>query len=293
MSVKQPSVFYRKISEQNPVLSIEQQYSLIRTMRDSSLSDEKRKEAREKLILSNIGLAIGPATSRRFNGFSDDAIQDGLVALIESIDIADPESVNGALSTYARIRVNWKLKRTRQEMPLIRIKERTVESLTRVMEYEKQHITPSTGEEPTENQIIRSFLIRNPQHKQDPQYLNWIRESLRIRPNLLRRPISLDKQFSKETDDTIAGTIPTRYDEDPSQPTEKKELHELLRDLLPDDREYRILTRFYGIGKKRQVGREIGKTFGISKERVRQIKDLALEKLRTPEALEILEPYLS
>lgn len=102
---------------------------------------------------------------------------------------------------------------------------------------------------------------------------------------MVREPTSLDLPVGKDGDATLGDLIETTDAVNPQEAVEtsdlQKSINEALADLPP--REQRILRMRFGVGGTSEHPlEEIGKVFGVTRERIRQIEAKALEKLRHP-----------
>lgn len=225
--------------------------------------------AREHLGRANTRLVVSIAKRYRGSGVSfSDLIQNGNIGLMRAVDRYDHRTGN-RFSTYA----TWWIRQavTRSLANQGRIIRIPVHTGTRMREMFKvaQRLEMEHGRQPTPKEIAEEM----------DESLAKIRQMMRWAP----RPLSLEKPVGEEKDVELGDFI---EDQDVAQPEELADVHllnealeELLGKLTP--REARVLRLRYGLqdGQTRTL-KEIAEKFGLSRERIRQIEQEALIKLR-------------
>ncbi len=255
-----------------PPLTEEEERTLARRMREGD------RAARERLILSHLRLVVAIAREYGETGMDLlDMIQEGNMGLIEAVDRFDPE-LGYRLSTYAR----WWIRQAigaaiERYSQMIRLPVHLFRAIIRF-----QRLKASFGAEGIEE---GAELILAP---------GLTLERVRHVERTLREFISLDLPIGEGEEDTLEEIVP----DESIPPPEKEALRELFREDLLEmvnrlpAREALILRRRYGLeGARPQTLAEIGKDLGITRERVRQLEQRALKRLKEEWGKEALEFY--
>lgn len=144
--------------------------------------------------------------------------------------------------------------------------------------------------------IIEQKFEREPTQEELADFLDIKLEDIKTIQRATIRPSSLDAPFGEDDGNSMVDIL-----ENPDAPSADRdlenegslsiELKRLLATLTP--REYDIISRFFGIGQDYcQPLEDIAEDLGLTRERVRQIKEGALKKLRSSESVKLLQPYL-
>ena len=238
--------------------------------------------AREHLIKANTRLVVSVA--KRYNGRGVpflDLIQEGNLGLMKAVEKFD-HSRGFRFSTYA----TWWIRQTitraiADQGRTIRVPVHMVDRI-RVM-YKRIHvIEQKLGREPTIGELSKSLDI--PQDK-----VEWM-----IRVSWL--PLSLESPINDgEEESELGNFIEDRDTPSPSQKVYSKLLSEKINDILDSlpYREARILRLRFGLDNGRTYTlEEVGRKFGLTRERIRQIETNALRHLRSPGQSRRLKEYL-
>src|SRR5882724_2241661 len=225
--------------------------------------------ARERMINANLRLVVTIARDYTNLGLPLlDLISEGNIGLTKAVERFDPAK-GAKLSTYAMWWIKQSIKRAlANQSKTIRLPVHLVDKIAKVRRVSLQ-MSDELGREPTNDELGEELGIAS-------EKVARLR-SIAIRPASLDAPIGDDD--STEFGETVG-------DEEAQTPFEllrnKNLLHELggLIDVL-DDREKKIIFERFGLhGGKPKTLEDVSKNFGITRERIRQLQNMALAKLR-------------
>jgi RNA polymerase primary sigma factor len=226
-------------------------------------------KAREQMINANLRLVVTIAHDYANLGLPLlDLISEGNIGLTKAVERFDPAK-GAKLSTYAMWWIKQSIKRAlANQSKTIRLPVHLGDKLAKMRRVSLQ-MSDELGREPTDDELGEEIGIASEKVAR--------LKSLGIRPASLDAPIGDD-------DSTEFGEI--IGDEDADTPFEllrdKNLLHEMdgLLDAL-DKREKKIISQRFGLdGGKPKTLEDVGKNFGVTRERIRQLQNIALAKLR-------------
>jgi len=240
------------------------------------------REALERLVKANLRFAVDVAKRYRPSGLSLlDLINQGNLGLIEAAKRFDPDR-GFRFITYA---IWW----VRQSI-LQAIAEQS--GITRLplekanMAYKIGRMRRRFGQEHHRDPTVREIALELDVNPRDVQLVQ----------EALGSPISLDGVWAGEGDEELSGRFldpdASRIDDELSERFLQRDIDSALEVLTP--REGRILRLYFGIdGEKVQTLQQIGDELGLTRERVRQIKESAIKKLRRLPEGKRLKAYLN
>lgn len=270
-----PVRMYLKEIGRIPLLNAKEEVELAKR------AEKGERRAKDKLISSNLRLVVSIAKKYLGRGMTMlDLIQEGNQGLIRATEKYDWRR-GFKFSTYATWWIRQAITRAiADQARTIRIPVHMVETINRYVRI-RNRMTAELGRDPTPEEVAKEMEI-------DVEKIHEIQK-------ISQEPTSLQTKIGDEEDSQLGDFIPDEHIPSPYEQTSKALLKEHLEEVLAtlNDREKKVLIMRFGLedGRPRTL-EEVGKAFGVTRERIRQIEAKAIRKLKHPSRSKKLKDYL-
>lgn len=261
-----------------PMISIDEEIELAQIIRKGGRAGER---AKNKLVEANLRFVVSVAKQYQHQGLTlTDLIDEGNIGLIKAAERFD-ETRGFKFISYAVWWIRQSiLQAIAEQSRIVRLPLNQVSAISKI------------------NQVTNEFIQ---QHNRRPSIhelseLTGIDESrIRQSQNADNHHMSIDAPFSDDDDnsmaDMLSGGEDSRTDRSVDFESMSDDLKAVLKKTLKD-REITIVTECFGIGCHEKGLEEIGTEMGLTRERVRQIREKAIEKIRESGNARVLMKYL-
>ncbi|MGW8957106.1 RNA polymerase sigma factor RpoD [Paenibacillus sp. NPDC055715] len=275
IKINDPVRMYLKEIGRVPLLSADDEVELAKRINNGD------EEAKRRLAEANLRLVVSIA--KRYVGRGMlflDLIQEGNMGLIKAVEKFDYEK-GFKFSTYATWWIRQAITRAiADQARTIRIPVHMVETINKLIRVSRQ-LLQELGREPTPEEVAAEMELS----------VEKVREIMKI----AQEPVSLETPIGEEDDSHLGDFIEDQEALAPADAAAYELLKEQLEDVLDTltEREENVLRLRFGLddGRTRTL-EEVGKVFGVTRERIRQIEAKALRKLRHPSRSKRLKDFL-
>jgi RNA polymerase primary sigma factor len=255
-------LYMREIAK-TPLLTVAEENDLAERIR---AGDDK---ARTQMIKANLRLVVKIAHDYSGYGLSlSDLISEGNIGLMNAVERFDPEK-GGKLSTYGAWWIKQSIKRAlANQSKTIRLPIHMVDKIARMRRIASS-LAEDLGREPTDDELATE--------------LGLPRQKIAMLKQAAQRPASLDAPINEGEATEYGEIVSDESASDPLEMLSDKNMQAEISGLLSilNERERRIIDERFGLsGLKPMLLEDVGREFGVSRERIRQLQNSALAKMR-------------
>ncbi len=255
-------LYLREISK-TPLLTVAEENALAERIKAGDA------EARDHMIRANLRLVVKIAHDYSGYGLSlSDLVSEGNIGLMNAVERFDPEK-GGKLSTYGAWWIKQSIKRAlANQSKTIRLPIHMVDKIARMRRIASL-LAESLGREPSDDELATE--------------LGLPRQKIAMLKQAALRPTSLDAPINDGEATEYSEIISDESASDPLEMLSDKNMQGEIEGLLGilNERERRIIGERFGLGGlKPMLLEDVGREFGVSRERIRQLQNAALAKMR-------------
>ncbi len=260
-----------------PMVNLDEEEQLAHEIR---LGGKRGERAKDRLVAANLRFVVSVAKQYQHKGLSlTDLIDEGNIGLVKAAEKFD-ETRGFKFISYAVWWIRQSiLQAIAEQSRMVRLPLNQVGALSKInneiQKFEQEHQRKPSAEELSEITDIDHLKIEQTM-------------------NADVRHTSIDAPFTDDDSNSLADMLPSS-DRTLTNMVDRESMHEDLKEIFKKvlkPREETILRKSFGIGSQEEGPEEIGAQMGLTRERVRQIKEKSIEKIRNSGYAHILAKYL-